>query len=249
LSTSPPSVAPRSSLYNAVDIIVAPATAFDRLREVPAWGWAFLIVSVLGAIGSLLAAPATMHALQTTLPAQLAANDAIAKLPPDQQQRAIANALGFTKVMTQISWLFVPVLVLLVALIQALVMTIANAIAHGDGTFKKFFALSITVTVVGIGLSSIVLGIIVLVRGADSFESATAVQSALPSLGLLAPGSKGALAGFLGALNVFYLWSTALLALGMVRVGRITPPVAWSSAIVLLLLTACFAAWGGARNG
>jgi Yip1-like protein len=249
LSTSPLSAAPRSSLSNAVDIVVAPNAAFDRLREVPSWGWAFAIAGVLGIAGSLLAMPATMHALQTTLPAQLAANDAIAKLPPEQQQKAIANALAVTKVVTQLAWLFVPVAVLIVALLQALVMTVANAIAHGEGSFKKFFALSITVAVVGIGLSSLVVGIIVLVRGADSFESATAVQSALPSLALLAPGAKGALAGFLGALNVFYLWSTALLALGMVRVARIAPPAAWSAAIVLLLLTACFAAWGGARNG
>ena len=245
--TTPP--APRSSLSNVVDIVVAPSAAFDRLREVPAWGWAFLVAAVLGIIGAFLTSPATMHALQTTLPAQLAANDQIAKLPPEQQQKAIANALAVSKVIGQLSFLFVPIIVLIGGLIQGVVMMIANAISHGDGSFKKFFALSITVSVVGIGLSSLALGIIVLVRGADSFDSPTAVQSSLPSLALLAPGAKGALAGFLGGINVFYLWAAAMLALGMVRVGRIAPPVAWSTSIALLLLTAGLAAFGAARNG
>jgi len=242
--------APRgNSLSNAVDIIIAPQAAFDRIREVPAWGWVFLVACVLGIIGAFLSGPATMHALQTTLPAQLAANEQIAKLPPEQQQKAIANAVAISTMIGHFSFLFIPIVVLVGGLVQGLVLTVANAISHGDGSFKKYFALSITVSIVGIGLSSIALGIIVLLRGADSFESTIAVQSALPSLALLAPGAKGAIAGFLGSINVFYLWATALLALGMIRVGRIAPPLAWSTAAVLLLLTAGLAAFGAARNG
>ena len=74
-------------------------------------------------------------------------------------------------------------------------------------------------------------------------------SSALPSLALLMPGATGALAGFLGALNVFVLWATALMALGMSRVGRIPRGAAWAAAIIMLLLTACFAAYGAKTNG
>ena len=35
-------------------------------------------------------------------------------------------------------------------------MLIANAVGRGDGTFQKYFALSITVAVVGTGLGSLV---------------------------------------------------------------------------------------------
>lgn len=245
---STPTPSQRNSLTNVVDIVVAPTAAFDRLREVPAWGWAFLAASILGIAGSLLSGPATMHALQTSLPAQLAADPGIQKLPPEQQQAMIQRALGFSKIVAQVGWLFLPVIVLLVGLIQGLVMTIANAAGGGDGSFKKYFALSVTVSVIGLGLTSLVTGIIVLIRGADSFETTAALQGAAPSLALLAPGAHGAIAGFLGALNIFYLWAAALLALGMVRVGRIRPPVAWAAAIFLLLCTAGFAAYG-ARNG
>lgn len=248
MSTSATQPARRGGLSNVVDIIVSPTAAFDRLREVPAWGWAFLAASVLGVIGSVLFGPALVHAMETTLPAKLAAMPAIAKLPPDQQQQMIAAQLKFTKIFLQLFWLFVPVQILLVALVQGLIMMVANVVGHGDGSFKKYFALSITVSVIGVGLASIVIGIIVLIRGAASFEEQSAVTGAAPSLALLAPGAKGALVGFLGAFNIFILWSAALLALGMQRVGRIPPVTAWATAVIMLLLTASFAAWGAAQN-
>jgi hypothetical protein len=249
LSTSQPPVERRSGLANVVDIIIAPNAAFERIRQVPVWGWAFLVAALLGVAGSLLVGPAIVHAMETSLPAQLAANDAISKLPPDQQQKQIALMVGVSKGIARFSWAFIPPGLLLVGLIQALLMLIANAATRGDGTFKKFYALSITVSVVGSGLSSLVLGLIVMLRGASSFETTSAVAGALPSLALLAPGAKGALAGLLGAINVFALWSTALIALGMNRVGRIPGGAAWATAIIMLLLTACFAAYGAKTNG
>ncbi|HEY0381865.1 MAG TPA: YIP1 family protein [Candidatus Elarobacter sp.] len=249
MSTSVSPSEPRSGLANVVDIIIAPNAAFERIRQVPVWGWAFLVAALLGVVGTLLVGPAVLHAMQTSLPAQFAANDTIAKLPPDQQQKQIAMMMSVSMGIAKFSWAFIPPAILLIGLVQALIMLIANAATRGDGTFKKFYALSITVSVVGTGLGSIVLGAIVALRGANSFETTSAVQSALPSLALLMPGAKGALAGFLGALNVFVLWATALLALGMQRVGRIPGGVAWATAILMLLLTACFAAYGAKTNG
>ncbi len=249
MSTSAETAGGRSGLTNVIDIIVAPGSAFARLRQVPVWGWAFLVATLLAVAGTLVVGPAIAHAMDVTLPAQLAANPQIAKLPPDQQQSMIATQLKVAKTIAQFYWIFVPVGILLAGLVQALVMLVANAATHGDATFKKLFALSITVSVIGVGLSSVVLGIIVAVRGTNSFDSPTAVQGALPSLALLDPGARGALAGFLGAMNVFYLWATALLALGMTAVGRIPRAPAWATAIVMLVLTAAFAAYGASRNG
>jgi hypothetical protein len=240
LSTTPTTAGRRSGLSNAIDIVIAPTAAFDRLREVPTWVWAFAVASVLGIIGSLLVQPALIHALETSMPAQLAANPAIAKLPPDQQQKQIAAILGVSRVMMQINWIFVPIAILIVGLIQGLVLTIANAIGKGQGSFAKFFALSITVCVIGSGLYYVVLGLIVIVRGASSFEATSAITGAVPGLALLVPGAHGFLIGFLAAFNVFYLWGAALLALGAIRVGRISPPLAWSTAAVIVLATAVF---------
>jgi hypothetical protein len=241
-------IAPRSGWHNVADIIVAPNAAFDRLRQVPAWGWAFIVAAVLGIVGSLLSQPAVWHAMQSTLPAQLAADPNMMKLPPDEQQKRIASIMGITRVMSQIGFVFIPFVILIAGAIQALVLTVANAIAKGDGDFKKYFALSITVSVVGTGLYSLILALIVLVRGASSFETMGAVQSVIPGLGMLVPGAHGSLAGFLGAFNVVALWATALLALGTIRLGRVAPVAAWSASVLLLLCTALIAA-AGARNG
>jgi hypothetical protein len=249
LSTSEASLGSRPGLSNVVDIFVAPNAAFDRLRQVPTWGWAFLIGSVLGIIGAIMIEPALIHAMETSLPAKLAASPAIAKLPAEQQQTMIATQMKVSHVILQLLPLFVPVTLLIAGLCQAVVMTIANAIGRGDGTFMKYFALSITVSIVGYALATLVLGPIVMLRGASSFEQQSAVTQALPNLGLLAPGAKGFLGGFLGGITVFYLWATALLALGMQRVGRIAPGIAWGAAIIMLLLTAAFAGWGAAFNG
>jgi hypothetical protein len=249
LSTSQPPVERRSGLANVVDIIISPNAAFERIRQVPVWGWAFLVAALLGVAGAILIGPAMQHAMEISLPAKLAANDALAKLPADQQQKQIAAMIGISKTFAKFAWLFIPPFILLAGLIQALIMLIANAATRGDGTFKKFYALSMTVAVVGSGLGSLVLGLIVMLRGAASFEAPSAVNGALPSLALLMPGATGALAGFLGTLNVFVLWATALLALGMQRVGRISAGAAWATAIIMLLLTACFAAYGAKTNG
>ena len=248
MSTSLPPAQGRSGLANVVDIIIAPNAAFERIRQVPVWGWAFLVATLLGIAGTILVGPAIQHAMETSMPATLAASDAIAKLPPDQQQKQIATIMNISRTLAKFYWIFIPPGILLAGLFQGLIMLIANAATRGDGNFKKFFALSVTVSVIGAGLASVVLGLIVTLRGASSFDTTTAVQAAVPSLALVAPGAKGMLSGFLGAINVFAVWATALLALGMNRVARIPGGAAWATAIVMLLLTACFAAYG-ARNG
>ncbi len=247
--TTSDSPAGRPGLSNVVDIVVSPDAAFARLRAVPTWGWAFIAATVLGVIGSLLAAPAILHAMDVSLPAQLAANPRFAALPADAQQRAIATQLRIAHVLAQLAFIGVPITLLVGALLQAVIMLVANAASKADGTFKSLFALSMTVSVVGVGLGSLVLGIIVLVRGTGSFDTMMSVQAALPSLALLAPGTHGALRGFLGGLNVFYLWATVLLALGMVRVARIGAAAAWIAAIVMLLATASMSALGAAQSG
>ncbi|MEA2664447.1 MAG: hypothetical protein QOI11_1391 [Candidatus Eremiobacteraeota bacterium] len=242
-------VEPRSGLLNVVDVVIAPSTAFARLRVVPTWGWAFLVAALLAIAGSLLTQPAVMHAIATGMPAQLAASPAIARLPAAQQAHVVQQQLAIFRFIAQFGWLFVPLWILLAGVVQALVMTVANAVAKGDGSFGKYFALSVTVAVVGLGLASLVTALIVMLRGTGSFDDMKAIQSAVPSLALLAPGAHGALRGFLEALSAFNLWATALLALGMTIVGRIPRTAAWTTAVLMLLVTALAAAYGASQQG
>jgi hypothetical protein len=233
---------------NVVDIVIAPSAAFERLRVLPSWGWGFLAASLLGIAGTLLAVPAQIHAFHQWLPGLFAATPSLAKLPADQQTRIMQAQLSWMTTMAQLGWILVPFVLLIVGAIQALAMTAANAIGNGDGTFAKYFALSMNVAVVGNGLALIVMGLIATLRGPEAFDSPSAVQAATPGLALLAPSAGGAARGFLVGFNVFYVWATVLLALGMERVGRIPRTTAWTTALLLLVLTAAFTAFG-ARQG
>ncbi len=86
-------------------------------------------------------------------------------------------------------------------------------------------------------------------RGADSFDTHGRGAGAPSRAWRCSLRRRTArIAGFLGAINVFSLWATVLLALGMTGVGRIPRAPAWTTAIVMLLLTACFAAFGARNN-
>ncbi|HZO95282.1 MAG TPA: hypothetical protein VFB22_16160 [Candidatus Baltobacteraceae bacterium] len=242
MNTTQAAVPPRSGLATAVDVVIAPTQAFERLRVAPTWGWAFLIAVVLGMVGFALTIPAALHALQVGGPALFASSPQFQNLPADKQQQAISNALAFTRVITQLQWIFVPIVMLIGSLIGTVVMLIANAIAHGEGTFKKLWALSINVGIVSVGIGLLLTGIICVVRGPASFTSTTDVQRALPSLALFAGSAGVKMKTFLAAFNVVQLWGTALLGLGMQGVARIGAPVAWGTAIVMLVGSAAIGA-------
>lgn len=224
-----------------MDIVVAPNAAFARIRAVPTWGWAFLAATIIGIIGVLLAQPASLHALQVSGPAMYGSNPAVTQLPADKQPEMIARMVGFGTVMLKFQFVFVPIGLLIGALLSAVIMLIANAISRGDGTFKRFFALTMTTAIVS-SLGLLLNGVIAVVRGPSGYETMQSVQTALPSLGLLVPGAGAKLATFLGGLNVTSIWAAVLSALGMIGVARIKPPIAWATALIVLLCGAGLAA-------
>jgi hypothetical protein len=239
----------RGGLSNVIDIVVSPTAAFERLRTTPVWGWAFLVATLLAIAGSLLAQPAFMHAFDQSLPAKLAASPSIASLPPEKQQAAIASALTISKTVARFLWILNPIALLATALVQAVIMLIANAITKSEGTFGKLYALSMTAAVVGTGIGSVVLGLICAIRGADAFDDPSAIATVIPGLATLVPGAHGALGAFLSLFNVFNLWATALLALGMIGVAKMPRTAAWATAIVMLVLGAAVSAISAARQG
>ncbi|HEY4441112.1 MAG TPA: hypothetical protein VGN14_11705 [Candidatus Elarobacter sp.] len=248
MTSSPSSAGSRGSLANAVDIVIAPNAAFDRINTVPRWFWPFVVAAVFSIAGSLLILPAIQHSMDTTMPQQLMANPAFAKLPPDKQSAQIAKSVAIAKTITSFTWILVPIVLLIVGLLQGLVLTLFNAIGKGQGTFAKFFALSITVSVIGSGIYYLVVAAIVLLRGPASFDTQLSITGSIPNLALLAPGAHGFLLGFLTGLNVFFLWCGALLAFGAMRIGKIAPAPAWTAAAIIVVCTAAFVGFGSMNS-
>src|SRR5579863_6435847 len=93
-------------LRTALDIVVAPKDALQRLRERPTWGWALLIVIVLYALASWAMAPALVHATQTDWPNVVAKSPQISAEAPSQQQAQLAITLKIVA----FSWLITPLI-------------------------------------------------------------------------------------------------------------------------------------------
>jgi hypothetical protein len=230
----------RSGLQILMDVIIAPKAAFESLRVVPTWGWALLVAVVIAMIGTYLSAPASQHAAIVETPAKIAAM--FPDMTAEKRDAVVAQQLAIGQAFSKFNFLFVLVILPIVSLVQALIMLVVNAISRGNGTFKKFFALSVNVAII-YAISTVLLGIIVIIRGGDSFNSLADIFSALPSLALVAPGAGKGLTAFLGSLNVFSIWSTVLMVMGMEIVARIPRGFAVGAATFMLLFGAGFAAF------
>jgi hypothetical protein len=247
MSSDSPAQRHTGGLQTALDIIIAPRDAFARLRESPTWGWAYLIAAALAVVAALAIVPALRHAIETGMPAQLAANPSIAKLPPDQQQKMIAQAVSLQALLVNFTCVFQALGLLIVAAVQSLVMFVATKAGHGDGSYKQLWALAINVQVAG-AVGSLVAAAIVLLRGPNAFANPASIAAALPSLALIVPGAPPVPAAFLAALNVASIWQAVLLGLGMIAVARVSRPAAWTAAVLMLLTIGVFAAFGAAQS-
>jgi hypothetical protein len=222
--------APKSSeLTTLWDVVVAPRSAFAALRERPSWLWAFVITSLLGMIGALLAIPAGQHMMAAMFQQMAQTNPQIAQMSPEQQQRI----LGIQLTVQRFTFAYYPILVMLGALVTALVMLVLNAISSGDGSYKRFFALAMNIAVLHWGIAYFLVGLITYLRGPDAFASPRDLAAALPSLAWLVPSASAKLAVFLASIGPFAIWSLVLLALGMQQTARIKPGLAWIGAIVI----------------
>ncbi len=232
--------APASGLQNLVDVIIAPKSAFERLRTAPTWGWAFIIAVVVGTVGSFFVTPAFAHALQASWPAMVAADPRLAAMTPEQQQ----SGLQVTLAIVRFGWAASLIAIPFAMLVATIVMLIFNAIGRGSASFASLWAASANIAVPTIALSYVVLAIIVLLRGADSFNSMVSVTGALPSLALLDPGAGVKLATFLATINVFQIWGAVLIYLAMRTTARVAAVPAALTAIIMPLAGALLAAWG-----
>ena len=236
---SEPMTAPKGNgLTTALDIVVSPADAFARLRVVPTWGYAFLIAAVLGMVGAFLGSAAGEHMAIASVSATMAKNTAVAAMPPEKRQAVVDQQVGMAKAFSKFNFVFIPIALLVSALLQTVYLLVFNAIVRGQGSFKKYWALAINISIVGVGLMTLILGVIELIRGPDAFNSQRDLFNALPSLAWIVPGSTGFVHGMLVAFSVFGLWATGLFALGLIAIAQIKPAQAYVGAGIMLLFGA-----------
>lgn len=216
-----------SALTTLVNIIVAPQTAFESIRERPRWFVAFVVVTVLFAIGGYLATPATIHV--TTL--QVARDPNVASLPPDRAKSVIDTTVAFVRY----GWVASPIIVLLIGLFSALILTVVTTVAKGSAGFGRLFALAINTSVISVGIGYFVAGAIMAVRGPEAFSTSLDMSATLPSLAWLAPGAPPKVLTFLALLNPFSIWTLVLVAEGTSSIARVSRAVGYLGSTLGLL--------------
>jgi Yip1 domain len=225
-----------AGLATVADTVLSPTDAFRRLSVAPTWGWAYLATVVACAIGTYLSSAATAHAVSAGWSAQVAANPQLAAMTPQQQQRALSMANTFVHYV----WLITPISVLVAAALQTLILLVFKAIGKSAATFKQLWCLSMNTLLVGLGLYTLLAGIIAVVRGAAAYNSNMDVVRAVPSLAWLVPHASIKLVAFLAAFNVIAIWGAVLVAIGMIAVARVSKANAYAAAFTITLLAGCF---------
>jgi hypothetical protein len=217
-----------SGLQTAINTIISPKEAFEALAVSPTWGWALLISLVLPIVAFFLMVPAVQHGMLGDFAKQAATNPQIAQMS-DADRAKFASYAPFFVIAT-------PIFLIVFVLIQTVIMAVFNAVGHGQAGFGKLWAAAMNICII-YGLGQIVGGIVVLLRGADSFNSNAEVQRAVPSLAMLAPGSSDVhLLAFLGTLNPFLIWSVVLVSMAMTYTAKVPKAQAWMAAAVSYLV-------------
>lgn len=236
MGVSAPVAAKANGLSTVLNVITAPREAFATLRMSPTWGWAFLVALVLTTLGQYLATPATLHAIQASWPAQVAASPKMSSMTPDAQQRALNMVLSFAR----LGWLFTPITLLVGAFLQAVIMLVFRAAGKGDAGFKQIWCAAMNVSVVGFGMYGLLSGLIALVRGPASYNSVMDAVRAMPSLAWLVPSSSAKATAFLAAFNVISIWGAVLLAMAMIYVAKVSKANAISCAATVTVLAGLY---------
>jgi hypothetical protein len=219
----------RNGLAIVWDVLVAPADAFAALAVRTHWGWAFLVVCVLGIGGALLQIPAGVHLVAASLAQRAVHDPTFAAMSAEKQQTIIAQAQQIQR----LAWLFFPVIAIVAILFAATIMLIGNAVARGTGRFGRLFGLAANVAVINFGLGYLLIGVLVAARGPAAFSTQGDILAVLPSLAWLAPGGSPKIVTFLSTFNPLEVWSFVLLAMGLRTIAEIGRTPAYLIAAVV----------------
>jgi len=234
-----PQKAPTSSgLATVLNTIIAPKEAFESIRTAPTWGWAFIIAELLVLIGSIIVLPAIQHAFDFSWAAHISTNPRLSQMSADQ----LARAKSFAEAIVNIAPVFALLSVPIIMFVYTIIMLLFNALGRGSASFEKLWAATANIFIPGAGLGSIVLGIIVLVRGAATLNAPNAIQSLMPSLAMLAPAAPVKLQAFLSKIDPFTIWTAVLIVLAMLITANVPKLHAWLTGLVILLFPALLAA-------
>ena len=234
--TSPAATKAPSLWEDLLEIFYAPRAVFERRRETPAFGMAILVLVILGVGLTLAFASITEPIFTAEFNRGMAAS---AKNNPQMTPEMIAKARAFSMKFTPaIVALFSAVGPLLIGLCAWLVAKLFESKAQlGQMMMVATYAMFPRL------IEAILNAVQLLLLPEDTIKGRYSV-----SLGLgrfLDPDTQQLLLSILGRVDVFTIWVTFIIAVGISVMGKIPMARAAMAAVVVWILGALPGLWGG----
>lgn len=210
-----------SGLNAAFEIVFDPVAGFAKLKHRPTWLVAFALVVIFLGVGTALRFNAERTVLTALFEQHVANTPSIHdRLTPAQQgdlerRITIVTVTGF----------LIGNIINVAAYWLALV--IVTAVVARRLAAREIWAVVVNASIVGVGLSAVVRGAIIVLRGPTAFRSLADLQATLPSAAWLVPLSPSHFTAFLAAFQPFTIWMIVLFGYGLVVLLGLPPRTAY----------------------
>ena len=238
VSTAP--AAEPSLMEDIIEIFYAPSRVFARRRDNPRFWGAFVILSILFALGVWV----MMKNLSTVMDAQFARqSQEMLRKNPQLTQEQLDKGRRFGQAIA-------PFAGIIGAVISTLVLGVAVWLVGKRFVSKADVKQVVMIATIASFQKIIDLLLVAILAMTIGTGSITNMAAAGPSLARLAPAdSTPLMLGVLSRFSIGVIWATILIAIGLHIVGRIAKGRAYAAAIVLWILGTAFAVMGALRGG
>lgn len=227
-----------NSLQRIFGVLFSPGPTFESIARRPDWVVPLLIFVVLSLVGGVLIAQHVNFDAMAREAMEM--NPQMSKVPADR----VDTIVRFTAATMKVSAYASPLLTIIILAIAAVALLVSFRMFGGAGTFAQAF--SVTIYAWYPRLIKSVLAIIVVLskKSVSVFDLQNPIRS---NLGFLFDPKTQPVQFALGSsLDLFSLWSLALLIIGFAIVSRLPRMRSAMIVIVLWLVVNCLALIGPA---
>ena len=234
IATSAPAAteAPKGLLARMMGVFLSPRATYAGVAARPRWFGALAITSLVVA-GGFFVLLSTDVGKQTTLDQQTKVLESFGVKLNDAARAGMEAGIERARYTTPIAQLVIIPVVMLIG--AGILLGIFNALLGGDARFKQVFAILVHSSLISALQNTF----------ARPINYVNATMSSPTTLGALMPflDEKTFLARFLGMIDLFQIWGTLSLAIGLgVLYKRRTMPIATTMFVIYGVIVAAIAA-------
>ena len=210
---APPAPAPKKNVFQRIaGVLFAPAETFEEIARRPDILAPLILLIVIGFGTTILMIP--RMDFDSMVRQQMEQSGR--QMSDADMERATRMGAAFGKVMAYVS----PVWTAIAYVVIAAVLLFVFRLMGGEGTFRQAFSATLY-SFVPMAIYGIVMAIVVTARG--SFDPTTAASLVKSNLSFLVDFSENrVLYALLSSIDLFSIWTVALLTFGFAALSRLT---------------------------